>query len=256
MVKVIRVTVDEGSSSSRLASFNSTPANDLTLAGHTGTVRGLSFSPVVGSGYLVSSGAGDCGVLLWDVAVGQRAPVLQLEGHQGAVFSIEMGFDGRTALSGGADNTVRLWDFRQRSCCAASSATFLLQPYRIPAAFLLRPLSLLLRSAPLRICCKSYAFIFAAFLLQPCQISDDFLLGSCCAPCRFCSVPATALPNSLCFPDDILPRPLSFFLRSCCSPADFMQRFPSVFAPSRFCCVPAQPCLIPAELMLRPPFLL
>ena len=40
----------------------------------------------------------------------------------------------------------------------------------------------------------------AAFLLQPCRALDDFLLGFCCASCRFCCVAAAALLSSCCGP--------------------------------------------------------
>ena len=44
---------------------------------------------------------------LWDVEAGGE--VLRFEGHTKAVHSVAISADGRRALSGSADQTVRLW---------------------------------------------------------------------------------------------------------------------------------------------------
>ena len=45
--------------------------------------------------------------MVWDVADAQS--VGELTGHEGAVFAAALSADGRFALSGGYDRTVRFW---------------------------------------------------------------------------------------------------------------------------------------------------
>lgn len=86
------------------------------LKGHRGTVKGVIFSPdgkrIVSSGGSAGEQARklvpfDCTIRLWDVATGKE--VHCFTGHEGPVSSIAVSHDGKHALSGSVDTTVRLW---------------------------------------------------------------------------------------------------------------------------------------------------
>ena len=51
---------------------------------------------------------------LWEVATGQCVRVL--EGHTDNVLSVAWSLDGRQALSGADDRTVRLWEVATGQC--------------------------------------------------------------------------------------------------------------------------------------------
>lgn len=59
------------------------------------------------SGFLGTANA-DASIRLWDLTSGRQIRVLQ--GHEGAVQSLEWSADGKMLLSGGLDGTLRLWD--------------------------------------------------------------------------------------------------------------------------------------------------
>jgi len=76
-----------------------------TLAGHTGPVECVAFSP---DGRTALSGSDDKTLTLWDLAAGK---VLRtFTGHTDGLDSVAFSADGRTALSASDDKTLRLWD--------------------------------------------------------------------------------------------------------------------------------------------------
>jgi hypothetical protein len=76
-----------------------------TLAGHTGRVLCVAFSP---DNLLLASGSHDQTVKLWDVARGKDCAILQ--GHTGPVRAVAFSPDGQLLVSGGDDQAVRLWE--------------------------------------------------------------------------------------------------------------------------------------------------
>jgi WD40 repeat protein/serine/threonine protein kinase len=79
--------------------------NYMRLAGHSGPVRSVAFSP---NGKLAISGSEDNTIRVWDVATGDA--VKALRGHGSSVRSCVFSPDGNLVLSGGEDQSIRLWN--------------------------------------------------------------------------------------------------------------------------------------------------
>src|SRR5262249_55211228 len=109
----------------------------LTFEGHTNAVTSVSWSP---DGRFALSASGDHTLRLWEIAGGQclhpSQPCWDLrkrvwwpawvdtngpcrrtfEGHTNWVNSVSWGREGRRALSGSNDATVRLWEVSSGKC--------------------------------------------------------------------------------------------------------------------------------------------
>lgn len=106
----------------RIAQFheNDMPGRDgerltpgLLLEGHNGTIRDLAFGVGHSSGRLITAGAGDCIVRVWNFQdPSRRDPEFLLSGHTDAVWSVTVDATGQNALTASQDGIVSIWDLR------------------------------------------------------------------------------------------------------------------------------------------------
>src|SRR5690242_16035002 len=75
------------------------------LAGHTGLVHAVAFSP---DGKILATASFDNTVKLWDYASGKE--INTLKGHTAPVYSPAFNPAGTILASAGQDNTIRLWN--------------------------------------------------------------------------------------------------------------------------------------------------
>src|SRR5262249_42930496 len=69
-------------------------------------VFAVEFAP---DGKRLLTACGDGATVLWDVSTPQARAEARMEGHEGAVWWARFLPDGRTALTGGEDRTIRRW---------------------------------------------------------------------------------------------------------------------------------------------------
>lgn len=77
-----------------------------TLSSHTAPITALDFNEPYG--FLVSASQ-DGSARLWDLCSGEE--VGRLSGHHGMVKCLQV--EDQLCLTGGADNSVRIWDLRR-----------------------------------------------------------------------------------------------------------------------------------------------
>ena len=77
-----------------------------TLAGHSGNVNSVTFSP---DGQWLATGSDDSTVKVWDAATGALQSML--EGHSDWVKSVTFSPDGQWLATGSNDGMVKIWDW-------------------------------------------------------------------------------------------------------------------------------------------------
>ena len=116
----------------------------LLLEGHNGTIRDLSFGAGQCSGRVLTAGAGDCIVRVWNVEdASRREPELLLNGHTDAVWSVTVDATGRNALTASQDGIISIWDLRtgelaenlRRAERACSAEVWPSSPFHVGATY-------------------------------------------------------------------------------------------------------------------------
>jgi transcription initiation factor TFIID subunit 5 len=76
------------------------------FSGHTGSITAMECSP---DGHTLATADDQGTIFLWDLHVGQLKK--RMRGHvKGGVWSLSWSVESSVVVSGGADNTVRVWD--------------------------------------------------------------------------------------------------------------------------------------------------
>jgi transcription initiation factor TFIID subunit 5 len=87
------------------------------FSGHTGNITAIDCSP---DGKTIASADDQGSIFLWDLASGHA--IKRMRGHgRGGIWSLSWSVESTVIVSGGADNTVRVWDVSQRADHKASS---------------------------------------------------------------------------------------------------------------------------------------
>ncbi|AEY96738.1 FAEL246Cp [Eremothecium gossypii FDAG1] len=77
--------------------------------GHTASVVSVAVSP---DGRWLTTGSEDGVIIVWDIGTGKR--IKQMRGHgKSAVYSLSFNKEGNILVSGGADQSVRVWDLKK-----------------------------------------------------------------------------------------------------------------------------------------------
>jgi WD40 repeat protein len=92
---------------------------ELTISGHRGTIRSVSFEPTSDL-VLLSAGTIDHTVKVWDAEKGTN--ITNLEGHTNDVHTIKWSNDALICASSGVDKTIRFWDLRNYKSTSLISA--------------------------------------------------------------------------------------------------------------------------------------
>jgi len=84
-----------------------------TLAGHRNIVFALAAAPRRGTGrWPIVSASGDSTLKLWDLD--SDAPIQTLPGHSALVYAVAVTPDGKRAVSGAYDRTIKVWDLENQ----------------------------------------------------------------------------------------------------------------------------------------------
>lgn len=77
--------------------------------GHSAPITSVAVSP---DGRWLSTGSDDGVIIVWDIGTGKR--IKQMRGHgKNAIYSLSYSKEGNILVSGGADQSVRVWDLKK-----------------------------------------------------------------------------------------------------------------------------------------------